>query len=264
MTPGPDGNDRQYVPTLSPDHVDQIRRWHERAYAEGSTEGAAEQTFDYLGISIVVPPGVMPITPMSHLLGESVLAEVRDGDRVLDMGTGSGVNAILAAGRGARVLAVDVNPQALDAAQANAERNGVAARVEVRYSDVFSDVDEVSDLIVFDPPFRWFRPRSLLESAMTDEGYQAMTTFFQQARQHLTSRGRMLIFFGTSGDLGYLERLLASRFLCRRRGSRRLDQRRLGCRLCHLSGAVGPRGCAGTVRLGRCGGPVDDWYQSLR
>jgi hypothetical protein len=43
---------------------------------------------------------------------------------------------------------------------------------------------------------------------MTEGGYRAMTTFFRQAREHLAPSGRMLIFFGTSGDLGYLQRLL--------------------------------------------------------
>jgi release factor glutamine methyltransferase len=86
--------------------------------------------------------------------------------------------------------------------------NGVADRIEVRHSDVFTDVDGQFDLIVFDPPFRWFAPRDLLETAMADENYQAMTTFFRNARQHLSDRGRMLIFFGTSGDLAYLEQLI--------------------------------------------------------
>jgi release factor glutamine methyltransferase len=209
MASPPDADAREYVPTISPEHEERIRRWHDRAYAEGHAEGATEQTFDYLGTSIVVPPDVMPVTPMSHLLGEAVLAEVCEGDRVLDMGTGSGVNGILAAAEGARVVAVDINPRALDAARANAEGNGVADRMEVRLSDVFSAVDEMFDVIVFDPPFRWFRPRDLLESAMTDEGYRAMTTFFRQVRRHLAPGGRMLIFFGTSGDLGYLKRLIA-------------------------------------------------------
>jgi release factor glutamine methyltransferase len=59
-----------------------------------------------------VPPDVQPITGVSLVLGEAVLAEVRVGDQVLDMGTGCGVNAVLAASRAGRVLAVDVNPVA--------------------------------------------------------------------------------------------------------------------------------------------------------
>jgi release factor glutamine methyltransferase len=197
-----------YRPALPPDQIEQIRHWHERAYRDGLSQGATDQSFAYLDTTIVVPPQVMPITPMSHLLGEAVLAEVERGERVLDMGTGSGVNAVLAATRGADVLAVDINPTALEAAKANMVRNRVEERVEVRYSDVFDNVAEAFDLIVFDPPFRWFRPRSLFESASTDEGYRAMTRFFREAKRHLSSLGRMLIFFGTSGDLGYLRNLI--------------------------------------------------------
>ena len=207
MDPDPGRGNDAYMPTMPPEYVEQIRRWHERAYAEGMADAATDQVFEYLGITLTVPPEVMPITPMSHHLGEAVLTEVHEGERVLDMGTGSGVNAILAATKGAQVLAVDINLQAVEAARANAERNGVAHMVEVRASDVFSAVEGRFDVIVFDPPFRWFRPRSLLEAAMTDEGYRAMTTFFRDARQYLADGGRMLIFFGTSGDLGYLQSL---------------------------------------------------------
>jgi methylase of polypeptide subunit release factors len=49
------------------------------------------------------------------------------------------VNAILAARAGAEVLGVDINPAAVDAARANADRNGVAAVFAV--SDMFSAVD---------------------------------------------------------------------------------------------------------------------------
>ncbi|MFC5835794.1 methyltransferase [Nonomuraea insulae] len=191
-----------YVPLVSPEHAERIRRWHENAYRAAREEGASEQTFSYLGLTLVVPPGVQPITGMSHLLGEAVAAEVRQGDRVLDMGTGSGVNALLAASMGAEVLAVDVNPLAVEAARRNAERNGVS--LEVRESDVFGAVEGEFDLIVFDPPFRWFAPRDPLESATTDEGYRAMIAFFRDVRRHLAPGGRLLIFFGTSGDLEYL------------------------------------------------------------
>ncbi len=137
----------------------------------------------------------MPIVPMSHLLGEAVLSEVTEADRVLDMGTGSGVNAVLAASRSLEVVAVDINPHALAAAQDNAARNGVADRIEVRHSDVFSNVDGAFDLIIFDPPFRWFAPRGLLEAATTDENYRALTRLFRQARRHLTDRGQNVDLF---------------------------------------------------------------------
>jgi release factor glutamine methyltransferase len=197
----------RHTPRMSAERAERIRQWHDAAYEAAKSDGAQERGFDYLGITVTIPNGVQPITGTSHMLGEAVLAEVRAEDRVLDMGTGSGVNAILAASTASYVLAVDVSPNAVGAAQENAERNGVADRIEVRVSDIFSAVDGEFDLIVFDPPFRWFKPRDEIEANTTDENYRAMTAFFEQAREHLSSRGRMLIFFGSSGDLGYLRYL---------------------------------------------------------
>ncbi|MFC5816374.1 methyltransferase [Nonomuraea harbinensis] len=198
-----------YEPTLPPEHVERIRRWHERAYAAARAEAGDDgRTFHHLGLTLHVPPQVQPIAGMSHPLGEAVLAEARDGDRVLDMGTGCGVNAILAASRSRDVVAVDVNPHAVEAARGNAARNGVADRVTVLESDVFAAVEGDFDLIVFDPPFRWFAPRDLLERATTDAGYAALTRFFRDVRGYLRPGGRVLLFFGTTGDLPYVRRLV--------------------------------------------------------
>ena len=206
----PAPGDVSYTPMVSEEYAERIRRWHEDAYRLAKAEaGSGEgQTFEYLSRTIVVPPQVQPIMGMAHLLGEAVLEEVRESDRVLDMGTGSGVNAILAASKAAEVVAVDINPVALEAARNNAAYNGVADRIAIRRSNVFSNVDGEFDLIIFDPPFRWFAPRDLLETATTDENYRAMTRFFREARRYLALNGRMLIFFGSSGDLVYLKRLI--------------------------------------------------------
>lgn len=228
-----------YVPTLSAEEAERIRRWHEAAYALARAEAGTGQTFEYLGRVFDVPPEVQPITRMSHPLGEAVLAEVRPGDRVLDMGTGCGVNAVLAASVSEDVVAVDVNPVAVEAARRNAERNGVADRVDVRSSDVFDRVEGRFDLIVFDPPFRWFAPRDLLERAMTDTNYGAMTRFFRDAARHLTPAGRMLVFFGTSGDLGYLRRL-ADRAGFRTQVVARAEHERDGARVAYFTFRMTP------------------------
>jgi release factor glutamine methyltransferase len=121
--------------------------------------------------------GVFAPTPMSDLLGQAVLDHVGEGDQVLDVGTGSGVNAILAASRAREVVAVDINPDAVAAAMANAERNGVADRIRFIHGDLFEPVDGTFDLIVYDPPFRWFRPRDMAAAAMADEGYRSLGRF---------------------------------------------------------------------------------------
>jgi len=214
-----------YEPRMSAEYVERIRTWHESALAAMKHEAGKGQTFSYLGLTLVVPPEVQPITSMSGLLGETVRSEVRATDRVLDMGTGSGVNAILAAATAASVVAVDTNPIALDAARNNAERNNVGKKIDFHYSDVFGAVEGSFDLIIFDPPFRWFRPRDLLESATTDENYRALRTFFKEVHQYLAPKGRVLLFFATSGDMAYLDELIAAAgFVAEVVASRRLHK----------------------------------------
>jgi ribosomal protein L11 methyltransferase len=59
-------------------------------------------------------------------------AAQRPLDRVLDIGTGSGILAVGAARLGARaVLAIDVDPDAVAAADANARRNGCRDRIDL-------------------------------------------------------------------------------------------------------------------------------------
>ncbi|MHB1522816.1 MAG: hypothetical protein ACYCS9_09785 [Candidatus Dormibacteria bacterium] len=99
----------------------------------------------------------MRISGAPHLLGEAAVGEARAGVRFLDLGTGSGASGLLAAGAGAEVVAGDMNRRA----------PGPAA--EFRFSDVFVQGPERVDLLIFDPRFRWFRPRGLMEAASSDE-----------------------------------------------------------------------------------------------
>jgi ribosomal protein L11 methyltransferase len=68
------------------------------------------------------------------------------GMRVLDVGTGTAVLAIAAVRRGAHVVAVDVDPLAIDAARVNAERNGVP--VDARLGGVEAVDGERFDVVV--------------------------------------------------------------------------------------------------------------------
>jgi release factor glutamine methyltransferase len=134
--------------------------------------------------------------------------EVRTTDRVLDMGTGCGIGAILAASRSSDVLAVDINPRAVEAAESNAKLNGVAGRIQFKLSDIFDAVEGSFDLIIFDPPYRWFKARNLLELSHADENYAALRRFMSQVHLHLRPGGRILLKFATSGDIDYLHHLI--------------------------------------------------------
>lgn len=210
-----------YQPTVSAEEAARMQAWHDEHYEYLKKVSEEGEVFDYLGLTLVVPPHVQVVESTSDVLGRVVLEEAAAGERVLDMGTGSGVNAILAAKQGAHVVAVDVNPHAVAAARANAERNGVADRVEIARSDLFAEVEGRFDLVVFDPPFRWMKPRDWAEASITDEDYRSLTAFFARVREHLAEDGRILVFFGTTADVGYLELLVETNGLKGRIVSRR-------------------------------------------
>ncbi|MBI4008365.1 MAG: tRNA (adenine(22)-N(1))-methyltransferase TrmK, partial [Planctomycetes bacterium] len=79
---------------------------------------------------------------------------VKETDYVLDMGTGSGIEAIFAADYCKRVIATDINPYAVRCAKINVMLNNLEDKIDVRQGDLFEPVkDEKIDLILYSPPY---------------------------------------------------------------------------------------------------------------
>ena len=78
------------------------------------------------------------------------LANVGPGDVVYDLGCGDGRIVIAAAKRGARAVGVDIDPQRIREARANARAAGVDGRVELRVGDLFeTDVRPASVVMLY-------------------------------------------------------------------------------------------------------------------
>jgi ribosomal protein L11 methyltransferase len=89
--------------------------------------------------TVIIDPGMAFGTgehPTTRGVVRLLSRVVRHGDRVADLGTGSAVLSIAAAKLGAgRVVAIEIDPDAIGNAQANVERNGVTERVTVLEGD---------------------------------------------------------------------------------------------------------------------------------
>jgi len=88
--------------------------------------------------------GVYDPSEDSYLLVEAALDEVKPGDKVLEVGTGSGVVSLFLKDR-ANVVATDISPDAVR----NARLNGV----DVVRTDLFTGICGPFDLVIFNPPY---------------------------------------------------------------------------------------------------------------
>ena len=122
------------------------------------------------------------------------------GETVVDLGCGSGFFAVLAAKMGAkRVFALDIHKEACDLTRRNAEKNGVADRIDCRQGDLFDSlnglvVDTIIDDVsgVADALARrsgWF-PEPVPTGG--PDGADSTVRMFQSVRQHLAPNGRLI------------------------------------------------------------------------
>ena len=136
-------------------------RWAERWQASLRPIPVGERFVVLPSASCVAPPGrtaIQLIPGMAFGTGEhettrlcaaAVEREVAPGSSWLDLGTGSGLLAVIAALAGAaRVLAVDLDPECTHVAKEVVAANGVGARIEVRTGSIGARGDETFDGIV--------------------------------------------------------------------------------------------------------------------
>jgi release factor glutamine methyltransferase len=134
------------------------------------------------------------------------------GKRVVDVGTGTGILALAAARAGAaRVLAVDINPNAALTASENARVNGLGDRITAVCSNLLSAIAPrpLFDVIISSPPSFPGKPRDLADRAWhAGANYSDVAALFDQARERLAPRGRLYLLLSSDSDLDYLGTLI--------------------------------------------------------
>jgi release factor glutamine methyltransferase len=113
---------------------------------------------EFFGLPFGVTPDVLiPRPETEHLVERAVeLASGLTGVRILDVGTGSGAIAVALAHElpQAQITALDISAAALGIARGNAERNGVAGRIDFKLSDLLGAVEgERFAMIVSNLPY---------------------------------------------------------------------------------------------------------------
>lgn len=170
------------------------------------------------GLSFYVDERVIvPRSFIGELLRNSlsaVVADPADVRRALDLCTGSGCLAILAAHTfpEANIDAADISDDALAVARQNVGDYGLSERINVVASDVFMGLaGQRYDLILSNPPYvsddaiANFPPEHRAEPVLAHaggcDGLDIVRRILKEARQHLTPDGALIVEIGTGREL---------------------------------------------------------------
>ena len=159
-------------------------------------------------ISVSDHDDVYPPSEDSLLLIESF--DVREGERILEIGCGSGIVSMHCASNGAIVTCVDINPAAVELTRKNFSDNGLKA--DIRQSDLYSDVNGRFDTIVFNLPYLPVEDEGMLAKAWSggEDGMGPLPALLEGSADRLLPGGRVIVVVSSLMDQDRLSSLLSN------------------------------------------------------
>ena len=176
------------------------------------------KTTHFNGLTIEIHQEVYEPAEDTFQLIEAV--EIKEGDSVLEIGTGCGITALECARIGAKVICTDINPHAVKLAKRNYLINKASLKgsVEIRQGDLFSvlNYDERFDIIIFNPPYLPTQPEERIGGTgwldmATDggvDGLKSIKKFIEDLNKHLKKTGHAYFVFSSMSDRKKLENYL--------------------------------------------------------
>ncbi len=164
---------------------------------------------EFYGYKIKVDERVLIPRPETELLAELAIKTVEDGNKVLDLCTGSGCIAIAVRrevkDKEITVTAADISAEALELAKENAKAN--LAEIKFIESDLFEKVRGKFNLIVCNPPYIKSEDLAGLQSEVKDhepvpaldggkDGLDFYRRLAAEAPKHLVRGGTLLMECG--------------------------------------------------------------------
>ncbi|MFX1564675.1 MAG: HemK2/MTQ2 family protein methyltransferase [Promethearchaeota archaeon] len=169
----------------------------------------------YEDVWVVVDDGVYEPADDTFLLCANL--DIMPGERMLEIGTGCGLVAILAAKAGAHVVATDLSELAVQNARKNVMLHKLESVVEIRQGDLFVPIrsDEKFSLLVFNPPYLPGTTEDPgFDSAWSggSKGYEIADQFLSQGINHLQANSRLLLIQSSLSEPDYIQNCLEELF----------------------------------------------------
>lgn len=148
--------------------------------------------YTYNGLEVLVHPEVFPphLTLSTKILLDFISELNLQNKTFLELGCGSGIIALFAAQKGAKVTASDINKTALDYLQNASKKNHL--KVKTVYSNLFDEVSNKHfDYILINPPYYPKHPKNTKEEAwFCGEDFQYFKKLFQQLPNYLSGNNK--------------------------------------------------------------------------
>jgi release factor glutamine methyltransferase len=125
----------------------------------------------------------------SHLLANAV--QKHAFGKVLDIGTGSGIQGIVAALNKCDVTFADIDKNALECAKNNAKLNGVSGKFVL--SDIFSKIEDKFNTIIFNPPYVASEDKRYLALDGGKDGRDYIDRFLGSYKEHVLEKHVVLL-----------------------------------------------------------------------
>jgi release factor glutamine methyltransferase len=163
-----------------------------------------------MGKDFVVMPGVFSpaYSTDTKWFAEKLIPLIGDAT-FLEIGTGTGVIACLAAVQGAKVTATDINPTAVENTKLNQKKLGVV--FDIRQGSVFEPIkkEERFDVVFWNHPFNYADEKitDMLAASVFDEKYAALNEFISKAKNHLNPNGKLFLGTGNIARINEIKKI---------------------------------------------------------
>ncbi len=130
---------------------------------------------------------------------------------LLEIGSGTGIVGLSCALQGAKVTSTDINPKAVENTVFNFKQYGFEDP-DVHCGSMYDPVQErQSDYIFWNHPFNDVAApvEHILFKAGFDPGYVALERYIEEAKDHLTKEGKLLLGAGSNANLKRVKEIAA-------------------------------------------------------